>query len=46
MTSYNSRLQQPPRRDLADPRSSAGPTYGAVRKTVLNDARSTRSKSV
>ena len=44
MTSYNPREQQPVRRDLTDPRSSAGPASQGVRKTILNDARSTRSR--
>ena len=44
MTRYDPRRQQPVRRDLADPRSSAGPSYGVARKTILNDARSTRSR--
>jgi hypothetical protein len=32
----------PTRRDLSDPRSSAGPAPSDNRKTLLNDRRSTR----
>ncbi len=42
MSSYNPRQQQPVRRDLTDPRSSASPVHQDARKTILNDARSTR----
>lgn len=42
--SYNPREQQPLRRDLADPRSSAGPAPQGLRKGLLNDPRSTRSR--
>jgi hypothetical protein len=44
MTRENSRQPQPVRHDLADPRSMAAPTHGVVRKTILNDTRSTRSR--
>jgi hypothetical protein len=44
MSTYNPRQQQPVRRDLIDSRSSAGPAAQGVRKTILNDARSTRSR--
>ncbi|MDB5474865.1 MAG: hypothetical protein JWP49_376 [Phenylobacterium sp.] len=44
MTSYNPRQQQPVRRDLTDARSSAGPAAQGVRKTILNDLRSTRAR--
>jgi len=44
MSTYNPREQQPVRRDLTDPRSSAGPASAGVRKTILNDARSTRRR--
>lgn len=42
MTTYNPREQQPVRRDLTDPRSSAAPAPQGSRKTILNDSRSTR----
>jgi len=41
---YNPREQQPVRRDLTDPRSSAGPASQGARKTILNDTRSTRTR--
>lgn len=44
MTSYAPRNPQPVRRDLTDPRSSASPA-AAGRKTLLNDARSTRRRA-
>jgi hypothetical protein len=44
MSTYNPRQQQPVRRDLTDPRSSAGRVQHGGRKSVLNDARSTRAR--
>ncbi|HSV03045.1 MAG TPA: hypothetical protein VLI41_07535 [Phenylobacterium sp.] len=42
MSTYNPREQQPVRRELTDPRSSHGPAAQGMRKTILNDMRSTR----
>lgn len=42
--SYNPREQQPLRRDFSDPRSSGGSTAQGGRKSLLNDARSTRRR--
>jgi hypothetical protein len=44
MALYNRPQQQPVRRDLGDARSCAGPSFSGVRKAILNDARSTRSR--
>jgi hypothetical protein len=44
MSTYNPREQQPLRRSLTDPRSSAAPAPAGARRPVLNDARSTRSR--
>jgi hypothetical protein len=44
MPTYSPREQPPVRRDLTDPRSCAGPASQGVRKTILNDARSTRAR--
>jgi len=44
MSTYNPRQQQPVRRDLTDPRSSASPARDGARKPILNDARSTRGR--
>lgn len=44
MSRYSPREPQPVRRDLSDPRSSAGPASQGVRKTILNDTRSTRTR--
>ena len=44
MSTYNPREQQPVRHDLTDPRSAAGPARSGARKTMLNDARSTRAR--
>ena len=44
MSAYTQPQTPPARRDLTDPRSSAGPVSQGVRKTILNDSRSTRSR--
>jgi hypothetical protein len=41
MKTFPTGHQPPPRRDLSDPRSSAGPV-NQPRKSLLNDRRSTR----
>jgi hypothetical protein len=44
MSTYNPREQQPIRRELTDPRSSAAPSRQGARKIILTDSRSTRSR--
>jgi hypothetical protein len=44
MPPYNPHPQPPVRRDLTDPRSSAGAPDRGGRKAILNDARSTRGR--
>jgi len=43
MSAYNPREQQPVRREMTDPRSCAGPSP-QLRRTILNDSRSTRGR--
>lgn len=42
MKTHNNSVGAPARRDLIDPRSSNTPTAAPIRKTLLNDRRSTR----